>query len=51
MESQLGLINIWTQGDWVIKSVALLLLIMSLASWIVILFKVLDVFKYRKSVV
>lgn len=48
MESQLGLINIWTQGDWVIKSVALLLLIMSLASWIVILFKVLDVFKYRK---
>ena len=48
MESQLGLINIWNQGDWVTKGVALLLLVMSLASWIVILTKTLDILKYRK---
>lgn len=47
MESQLGLIALWTQGDWVTKSVALLLLGMSLASWIVILIKSLDIFKFK----
>jgi biopolymer transport protein ExbB len=47
MESQLGLITLWTQGDWVTKSVALLLLGMSLSSWIVILIKALDVWKYK----
>jgi biopolymer transport protein ExbB len=47
MESQLGLITLWTQGDWVTKSVALLLLGMSLASWIVILLKALDIFKFK----
>jgi biopolymer transport protein ExbB len=47
MHSQLGLINIWTQGDWVTKAVTLLLLLMSLASWMVILIKTLDILKYR----
>jgi biopolymer transport protein ExbB len=47
MDSQLGLITLWTQGDWVTKSVALMLLLMSLASWIVILIKSLDVFKFK----
>ena len=47
MESQLGLITLWTQGDWVTKAVALLLLGMSLASWIVILIKALDIFKFK----
>jgi biopolymer transport protein ExbB len=47
MESQLGLITLWTQGDWVTRAVALLLLAMSLASWIVILIKTLDVVKYK----
>nr|WP_315466022.1 MotA/TolQ/ExbB proton channel family protein [uncultured Rhodoferax sp.] len=47
MESQLGLATLWTQGDWVTKSVALLLLAMSLASWVVILIKALDVFKFK----
>jgi biopolymer transport protein ExbB len=46
MESQFGLINVWTQGDWVTKGVALLLLGMSLASWIVILIKALDMRKF-----
>ena len=48
MDSQLGLLNVWTQGDWVTKTVALLLLAMSLASWIVILIKALDIWKYKK---
>jgi biopolymer transport protein ExbB len=47
MESQLGLITLWTQGDWVTKAVALLLLGMSLASWIVIVIKALDIFKFK----
>lgn len=47
MDSQLGLVTLWTQGDWVTKSVALLLLLMSVASWIVILIKALDIFKYK----
>jgi len=47
MDSQLGLIALWTQGDWVTKLVALLLLVMSLASWMVILVKALDIVKYK----
>ncbi|MEY4736856.1 MAG: hypothetical protein RL302_1175 [Pseudomonadota bacterium] len=47
MESQLGLITLWTQGDWVTRSVALLLLGMSLSSWIVILIKALDIVKFK----
>lgn len=47
MESQLGLVTLWTEGDWVTKSVALMLLAMSLASWMVILIKALDVFKLK----
>ena len=48
MESQLGLLNLWSQGDWITKGVTVLLLIMSLASWMVILIKFLDILKYRK---
>ena len=48
MNSQFGLMNVWTQGDLVTKTVALLLLGMSLASWMVIIIKTLDVFKYKK---
>jgi len=47
MDSQLGLIAVWTQGDWIIKSVAMLLLGMSFASWVVIFIKALDIFKYK----
>ena len=42
MESQFGLANLWAQGDVVTRAVALLLLGMSLASWIVIVGKALD---------
>ena len=49
MESQFGIVNVWTQGDWVTKGVAVLLLLMSMASWIVIALKTLDILKYRKQ--
>ena len=48
MNSQFGLMSVWTQGDFVTKGVAILLLAMSLASWIVILIKTLDLLKYKK---
>lgn len=46
MNSQFGLINLWTQGDIVTRSTAILLLAMSLSSWMVIIIKVLDLRKY-----
>ena len=48
MNSQFGLANVWSQGDNVTKSVAVLLLVMSLASWMVILIKTLDLIKYKR---
>jgi biopolymer transport protein ExbB len=48
MNTQFGLMNIWNQGDWVTKTVAILLLLMSLASWMVIVIKTLDIFKYKR---
>jgi biopolymer transport protein ExbB len=37
-----GLAHVWAQGDWVTRSVALVLLAMSLATWVIILWKALD---------
>jgi biopolymer transport protein ExbB len=48
MNSQFGLANVWAQGDIVTRSVAVLLLLMSLASWTVILIKTLDLLRLRK---
>jgi biopolymer transport protein ExbB len=48
MNPQFGLANVWAQGDIVTRSVAVLLLLMSLASWMVILIKMLDLLRYRK---
>ncbi|RYX96223.1 MAG: MotA/TolQ/ExbB proton channel family protein [Comamonadaceae bacterium] len=47
MNSQFGLANVWTQGDIVTKTVAVILLVMSLASWMVIIIKALDLVKYK----
>jgi len=49
MESNFGIANVWTQGDLVTKGVAVLLLLMSLASWIVIALKTMDIIKYKKQ--
>ena len=48
MESQLGLINLWNQGDWITRSVVVLLLLMSLSSWMVIVIKALDIIKFKQ---
>ena len=45
MQTQFGLANVWSQGDIVTRSTAVLLLLMSLASWLVILTKALDLRK------
>jgi biopolymer transport protein ExbB len=42
METQFGLAHLWAQGDLVTRGVAVLLLAMSLASWVVIIVKALD---------
>ncbi len=42
MEAQFGLAHLWNQGDLVTKAVAVLLLVMSLSSWIVLIVKALD---------
>lgn len=45
MEPQIassGLSHVWTQGDFVTRTVALVLLLMSLSTWIIILWKSLD---------
>jgi biopolymer transport protein ExbB len=42
MDSQFGLVNLWTQGDLVTRCTAALLVGMSLATWMVIIIKALD---------
>ena len=47
MQSQFGIAHVWAQGDIVTRAVAILLLSMSLASWMVIIIKALDFMKYK----
>ena len=49
MNASSGLIHVWQQGDGVTRFVALLLLVMSLASWAVMIFKALDVWRLRQQ--
>lgn len=49
MQTTSGLITLWTQGDWVTRFVAILLLAMSLASWAVIITKALMLRHARKQ--
>ena len=49
MNAELGLAHLWNQGDIVTKAVALMLLAMSLASWMVILIKALDLRRYARQ--
>jgi biopolymer transport protein ExbB len=44
-----GLGSMWLQGDFVTKGVAVLLLIMSIASWYVIVTKAIQLWKYRRA--
>ena len=44
-----GLAALWAQGDWVIKGVAILLLLMSVASWSVIIWRSLQLWRLRPA--
>ncbi len=48
MNSEFGIASVWAQGDFVTRTVAILLLLMSLASWTIIVLKTLDVLRYKK---
>ena len=47
--SPYGLETLWTQGDFVTKGVAFLLIAMSIASWYVIVTKALQLWRYGRS--
>ncbi len=49
MNNEFGLINLWTEGDAVTRFVAILLLAMSLASWLVIMVKSLNLLGARSQ--
>jgi biopolymer transport protein ExbB len=49
MNTDFGLAHLWAQGDIVTRAVALLLLGMSLASWMVIIAKALDLRRYASQ--
>jgi len=44
-----GLESLWSQGDIIIKTVAVLLVAMSIASWYVIISKAIQLFQYRRA--
>ncbi len=47
--SPYGLETLWTQGDFVTKGVAILLISMSISSWYVIATKALQLWRYRRA--
>ncbi len=47
MDMQFGLSHVWQQGDWVIRSVGIVLLAMSVATWVVIVLKALTLRRHR----
>lgn len=47
MDMQFGLSHVWQQGDWVIRSTAIVLLTMSVASWVVIVLKALNLRRHQ----
>jgi biopolymer transport protein ExbB len=49
MQSQLGLAHFWSQGDFVAHSVAILLLLLSVASWMIVVGRGLWQWKARRS--
>ena len=50
MGSEFGLVSAWNQADAVGRSVAVLLLLMSVATWVVILVKGLGLMRYKRMV-
>lgn len=50
MNTSLGLANVWSQGDLITRSVAIILLLMSIMSWIIMLGKLTAHCKYKRSI-
>lgn len=50
MESGFGLVGAWNQADTVGRTVAVILLLMSIATWVVIIVKALGIFRYKRMV-
>lgn len=48
MQNSFGLSHLWAQGDAVIRTIAVLLLLMSVVSWIVIVLKAMDVWRHQR---
>ncbi|HEX5805238.1 MAG TPA: MotA/TolQ/ExbB proton channel family protein [Macromonas sp.] len=49
METQFGLSHVWLQGDWIIRGVAIVLLLMSVSSWVVIVIKALNLRRHNQQ--
>jgi biopolymer transport protein ExbB len=49
MPSSFGFSLIWLQGDWVTRGILLLLLSMSVVSWVVIFLKAVDVWRHKEN--
>ncbi len=49
MNNEFGLLHVWSQGDWVSRAAFATLILMSLASWIVIVLKALDVMRAKRQ--
>ena len=49
MPSSFGFSHIWLQGDWVTRGILLLLLSMSVVSWVVIFLKAVDVWRHKEN--
>ena len=49
MDSQFGLMHVWTQGDLVTRGTLVALVAMSVVSWIVIVIKALDVMRAKRQ--
>jgi biopolymer transport protein ExbB len=47
METQFGVLHVWHQGDWVARTVVVVLLAMSVVSWIVIAIKAANLRRHR----
>jgi len=49
MNNEFGLLHVWAQGDWVTRSVFGALLLMSVASWVVIVLKALGLMRTQRQ--
>lgn len=49
MNASFGLADLWAQGDWVIRTVAVFLLLMSIATWTVIAVKLVNLWRLKRQ--